>query len=138
MNSARHPNAPQAFAVDGPQGLAVDPDPFKPLAPNRKGPPVMSSVLIGTVVEKWRRREKIIDNKRFTCYYNVCKIGEGTSGFTVPDTDNCNLCWAVGGRVGLQPASNLIVERGRFWMECYPFGLRSSRIRKSRTGERHE
>jgi len=41
----------------------------------------MSFVFVGTVVEKQRRHEKIIDNKRFTCYYNVCKITQGMSEF---------------------------------------------------------
>jgi hypothetical protein len=35
---------------------------------------VMPMDFTGIIDEKHVGREKIIDNKRFTCYYNVCKI----------------------------------------------------------------
>jgi hypothetical protein len=46
-----------------------------------KGMLVMARGFAGSIVENRIDPEKIIDNKRFTCYYNVCKILQDTSGF---------------------------------------------------------
>ncbi|MBL7647858.1 MAG: hypothetical protein JNK74_16875 [Candidatus Hydrogenedentes bacterium] len=48
----------------------------------------MSFGFAGTVAEKSRDREKIIDNKRFTCYYNVCKITQGMSEFMLSEVQS--------------------------------------------------
>lgn len=62
--------------------------PLKLLLLNGKSLTVMLWGVAGSINEKPRGPEKIIDNKRFTCYYNVCKIrarrvGFSLGGFTV-------------------------------------------------------
>lgn len=57
----------------------------KGLWPKGNVAPVMVGKLAGTVEKKGADPEKIIDNKRFTCYYIVCKIAQGSSGFSPDD-----------------------------------------------------
>ena len=95
----------------------------------------MSAEFAGTIAEKSRDREKIIDNKRFTCYYNVCKITQGMSEFMLSEEVNAQ---GVSFRQIERDGPATILWNGDDSGSAILSGCAQVESESCRTGEHHE
>ena len=95
----------------------------------------MSAEFAGTIAEKSRDREKIIDNKRFTCYYNVCKITQGMSEIMLSEAGNAQ---GVSFRQVERDGPATILWNGDDSGSAILSGCAQVESESCRTGEHHE